>query len=676
MIIMKKIYFILIALLANINMFAQGWPANYSGVMLQGFSWDAYDYSQWTVLEKQADDMKGFIDLVWLPQSGKCIEPNQVMGYKPYYYFNQNSSFGTEAELKSLIAKFKANGIGAIADVVVNHRNTDGWFTFPAETYNGVTYKMLSTDICKNDDGGKAATQATKEGVSLSNNNDEGTDFGGCRDIDHKSANVQKIIKAYLKFLKEDIGYTGFRYDMVKGFSGTHVADYNDATGVKFSVGEYWDGNPSIINWINKTNKKSAAFDFQFRYNVRDAVNGAANGKVTTSSDWSKLNSNDNLMHDANYRRYAVTFVENHDTQYRSKDEPLDPLRKDTLAANAYMLAMPGTPCVFQPHWRAYKQEIKSMIEARKLAGITNMSNYTNKMAQTTCFANETTGNKAKLIVVVGNNTKAYTPSADYAQILEGYHYRYYLSKSAETAWCNIPSGEYEAGFKAKLTAVSQNSNAKLVYTTDGTDPTAKSKQVTTGNTINIDNTCTLKVGLLINGTVTGIRTYNYTVKAFEPYTITVYANADQVKNWGSTMCFYAWNSSETFTKAWPGTAVTATKTLNGKKWYYMDFKIKSKDAIVNIIFNQGNGTGKKQTVDLNAGNSTKYYEITTTMSNGKYTCKDVTAIWAPTGITGTPTIGNTTTDNAWYTLSGMKLGKKPAESGVYIHQGKKVIIR
>ena len=674
MIIMKKIYLILIALLASINMFAQGWPANYSGVMLQGFSWDSYDYSQWTVLEKQADDMKGFIDLVWLPQSGKCIETTQVMGYKPYYYFNQNSSFGTEAELRSLIAKFKANGIGAIADVVVNHRNTDGWFTFPAETYNGVTYQMLSTDICKNDDGGTTATQAKKDGVSLSNNYDEGTDFGGCRDIDHKSENVQKIIKAYLKFLKDDIGYTGFRYDMVKGFSGTHVGDYNDATGVEFSVGEYWDGNPSIINWINKTNKKSAAFDFQFRYNVRDAV-GVKDNKIVSAQNWSKLKSDNNLMHDPTYRQYAITFVENHDMQYRSADEPLDPLKRDTLAANAYMLAMPGTPCVFQPHWRAYKQEIKSMIEARKLAGITNMSNYTNKMAQTNCFANETTGDKAKLIVVVGNNTKAYTPGADYTQILEGYHYRYYLSKSAETAWCNIPSGEYEAGFKAKLTAVSQNSNAKLVYTTDGTDPTAKSKQVATGNTINIDETCTLKVGLLSNGTVTGIRTYNYTIKAFEPYTITVYANADQVTNWGSAMYFYAWNTSGELTEKWPGTAVTATKTLNGKKWYYMDFKIKSKDAIVNIIFNQGKN--KKQSVDLNAGNSTKFYEITTTQSNGKYTCKDVTAIWAPTGITGTPTISNTTTtDNAWYTLSGMKMGKKPAKNGVYIHQGKKVIIR
>lgn len=673
MIIMKKIYLTLIALLASINMFAQGWPANYSGVILQGFSWDSYDYSQWTVLEKQADDMKGFIDLVWLPQSGKCIETTQVMGYKPYYYFNQNSSFGTEAELRSLITKFKAAGIGAIADVVVNHRNTDGWFTFPAETYNGVTYKMQPTDICKNDDGGATAKQATKEGVSLSNNNDEGQDWDGCRDLDHKSANVQKIIKAYLKFLKEDMGYSGFRYDMVKGFSGSHVADYNDATGVKFSVGEYWDGNPSIINWINKTNKKSAAFDFQFRYNVRDAV-GVKDNKIVSSPNWSKLKSDNNLMHDPTYRQYAITFVENHDMQYRSADEQLDPLKRDTLAANAYMLAMPGTPCIFQPHWRAYKQELKSMIEARKLAGITNMSNYTNKMAQISCFANETTGNKAKLIVVVGNKTKAYTPSADYAQILEGYHYRYYLSKSAETAWCNIPSGEYEAGFKAKLTAVSQNSNAKLVYTTDGTAPTAKSKQVATGSTINIDNTCTLKVGLLINGNVTGIRTYNYTIKAFEPYTITVYANADQVTNWGSTMYFYAWNTSGEFTEKWPGTAVTATKTLNGKKWYYMDFKIKSKDAIVNIIFNQGKN--KKQSLDMNAGNSTKFYEITTTQSNGKYTCKDVTAIWAPTGITGTPTISNTTTDNAWYTLSGMKLDKKPAESGVYIHQGKKVIIK
>lgn len=40
---MKKVYLTLIALLAVISASAQGWPANYNGVMLQGFSWNAYE---------------------------------------------------------------------------------------------------------------------------------------------------------------------------------------------------------------------------------------------------------------------------------------------------------------------------------------------------------------------------------------------------------------------------------------------------------------------------------------------------------------------------------------------------------------------------------------------------------------------------------------------------------
>ena len=672
---MKKIYLSLVALLATINISAQGWPANYGGVMLQGFSWDSYDYSQWSVLEKQASDMKGYIDLIWVPQSGKCLESIQVMGYAPYYYFNQNSSFGTEAQLRSMIKTLKANGIGTIADVVINHHQTDGWFGFPEETYKGETYQFKTTDIVRNDDGGKALTEANKAKVSLSNNNDEGEDWDGCRDLDHKSANVQRIINAYLDFLKNDLGYEGFRYDMVEGFNGSHVADYNDAVGIKYSVGEYWDGNSLIENWINSTYKKSAAFDFQFRYNVRDAINGAGDGKVAATSNWILLKSNNNLMHDKNYRQYAVTFVENHDTQYRSASEPLDPIKKDTLAANAYLLAMPGTPCIFQPHWRAYEQDLKSMIDARKQAGITNMSDYAFVKLNKNYCAGEVTGEKAKLLFVVGNDTKTYQPGADYTQILDGYHYRYYLAKNAETAWANKASGEYEASFKATLTAVSQNANAKLVYTTDGTVPTASSKQATSGSTINIDNSCTLKVGLLINGIVSGIRTYNYTIKAFEPYTITVYANTDQITNWGNAMYFYAWNSNGTLTKAWPGTAVTATKDLGGKTWYYMNFDIKKKDDVVNIIFNQG--SGKKQTVDLAAGNSTKFFEVTSTLSGGKYTCTDVTSEYIPSTGIAAPIIDNArAADNAWYTLSGMKMLQKPSQAGIYIHQGKKIVVK
>ena len=599
---------------------SQGWASDYSGVMLQGFSWDSYNESQWKVLEKQADELKGYIDLVWLPQSGKCMEATQVMGYMPYYYFNQNSSFGSEAELRSLITKFKAAGIGAIADVVINHRNTDGWFTFPAETYKGVTYQMQSTDICKNDDGGTTATQAATNGVSLSQNNDEGTDFGGCRDIDHKSENVQKVIKAYLKYLKDDLGYTGFRYDMVKGFDGNHVADYNDATGVEYSVGEYWDGNEKIESWINRTNKKSAAFDFQFRYNVRDAVNGAANGKVTTSSDWSKLNSNDNLMHDANYRRYAVTFVENHDTQKRSESEQNDPLRKDTIAANAYMLAMPGTPCIFQPHWNAYKSEIKEMIAARKYAGITNMSNYANKQSKKTLYVNEVTGTKHNLLVAVGNDAAGYAGETGYTKILSGYHYAYFLSNDAETSWTSMPSGSYEEGFKTTLTAVSQTEGAKLVYTLDGSTPTAKSTTVESGKEISINGTCTLKVGLLVNGEVRNIATHQYTIEKFKAYKFMVYVNADAVK-WNPLYC-YTWKKKESV--EWPGEKMTETKTIGGKTWYYKEVSIDNATELVNVIFN--NGKDKPQTVDIKGLTSTAYFKIETSKEGKNYKVKDVTA--------------------------------------------------
>lgn len=600
---------------------SQGWASNYSGVMLQGFSWDSYNESQWKVLEKQADELKGYIDLVWLPQSGKCLETTQVMGYMPYYYFNQNSSFGSEAELRSLITKFKAAGIGAIADVVINHRNTEGWYNFPAETYKGVTYQMQSTDICKNDDGGTTATQAATDGVSLSQNIDEGTDFGGCRDIDHKSENVQKVIKAYLKYLKDDLGYTGFRYDMVKGFDGNHVAEYNDATGVEYSVGEYWDGNDKIESWINRTNKKSAAFDFQFRYNVRDAVNGAANGKVTTSSDWSKLNSNDNLMHDANYRRYAVTFVENHDTQKRSESEQNDPLRKDTIAANAYMLAMPGTPCIFQPHWNAYKSEIKEMIAARKYAGITNMSNYANKQSKKTLYVNKVTGTKHKLLVAVGNDADKYAGETGYTKILSGYHYAYFLSNDAETSWTDVPSGSYEEGFKTTLTAVSQTEGAKLVYTLDGSTPTAKSTTVESGKEISINGTCTLKVGLLVNGEVRNIATHQYTIEKFKAYKFMVYVNADAV-NWNSLYC-YTWKKAASV--EWPGEKMTETKTIGGKTWYYKEVSIDNANEVVNVIFNS-TGTDKPQTVDITGLTSTAYFEIETSKEGKKNKVKDVTA--------------------------------------------------
>ena len=675
---MKKIYFTFVALLATINMFAQGWPANYSGVMLQGFYWDSFSDSKWTHLEAQAPELGQYFNLVWIPQSANC--GGKSMGYDDLYWFsNYNSSFGSEDELRSLIKSFKANGIGTIADVVINHRkNVSTWFDFPVETYKGVTYEMKSTDICANDDGGKTKKEADKQGVKLSSNNDTGDDWSGMRDLDHNSTNVQTIVKAYLDMLLNDFGYAGFRYDMVKGYSGKFTGIYNDAAKPTYSVGEYWEGDASKVkNWLEatKVNDKitSAAFDFPIRYVVRDAI----------KANWSTVKT-DGLANDPAYKQYAVTFVENHDVEDRGTTQGYtpDPIRKDTLAANAYILASCGTPCVFYKHWIDCKQDIKAMINARQLAGITNTSNTTfNAFRGEGYNGIMTVGDKATLIAIVGPNAKKYTAPNTYAELLNGYHYRYFMPKKANVAWVDLASGDYEGTMKAKLVAVSNADDAQLVYTTDGTEPTASSKKAKSGEEIEIPfGETTLKVGLLIDGVVSGILTRNYKVEkpaAFDPYDITVYANADQV-GWKDGFNFWAWCDSPkenlTVKGAWPGDKITQYKEIDGKKWFYQTYKIKSRNYMVSFVFSTG--TGSPQTVDFTNINKDTYLEVQNEKNNGNYTIKDVTANIPSTGISS-PIVDNTASkDNAWYTLSGMKMMQKPNQPGIYIHQGKKMIIK
>ena len=427
---MQRLYTTLIAIIATISMMAQGWPANYDGVMLQGFFWDSFNDTQWTRLEKQADDLATTFDLVWIPQSGNS--GGTSMGYDDLWWFNNyNSSFGSEAELRSMINTFKAKGIGTIADVVINHRkNVSNWVDFPKETYNGVTYEMKSTDICANDDDGATKRWASQNGYSLSANNDTGEGWGGMRDLDHKSENVQTIVKAYLSFLLNDLGYAGFRYDMVKGYSASYTKMYNEDSKPQFSVGECWDSSNTIKNWIDGTGKTSAAFDFQFRYTVRNAIN---------AGDWTYLNKQNqgnwplvsSNYYNGNYRQYAVTFVENHDVQDRGTTNNYnpDPIKKDTLAANAYLLAMPGTPCIFLTHWKAYKQEIANMVAVRKAVGITNTSVPQNMASNKDYYAVQTTGTKGKLLCVVGTKADSYQPTGTgWKKALSGYHYVYYVS--------------------------------------------------------------------------------------------------------------------------------------------------------------------------------------------------------------------------------------------------------
>ena len=626
---MKKIFTTALVAMLPLLMLAQGWPANYDGVMLQGFYWDSYNETRWPKLESQADELAEFFKLVWIPQSANC--GGTSMGYDDLYWFtNYNSSFGTEDQLRSMITSFKNKGIGTIADVVVNHRKTTtDWVTFPTEVYQGVTYKLNSTDICKNDDGGATLSWANQNGKSLSSNNDTGEDWSGMRDLDHTSTNVQNNVKAYVKMLLNDLGYTGFRYDMVKGYSAYYTGLYNASCNAQYSVGEYWDGNESAVkNWIDGTKidgvVQSAAFDFPFRYVIRDAVN---------NSRWTGLasSSSKGLNMATNYKRYSVTFVENHDTQYRDANNQQDPIKTNIEAANAFLLSMPGTPCIFLKHWIDYKEEIKQMIYARQLAGITNTSTSFNLANSPTVnyYVQRTVGTRGALLAAMGS--ASYQIPDTYVIVASGTNYRLALSKTTETAWASKPSGEYEGTISVTLTAVSQTSGAQLVYTTDGSTPTASNgTRVADGTTISISKQTTLRVGVLAGGAVNGVITRNYEIdnSTFEPYEITVYLKDPTVapNNW-KQVNFYTWDSSnKQFNGNWPGQTITDTEVVNGVKFYRYKYNITGKDYYMNFVFNQGASAG--QTVDVTYVNKTSFFEITSQTTN--YTVANVTDLYLP----------------------------------------------
>ena len=667
---MKKLFSLIVSTLATLSLSAQGWPAQYEGVMLQGFYWDSFSQSQWVKLEKQADELSQYFSLVWLPQSADC--GGTSMGYDDLYWFpgHYNSSFGSEAELRSLIQTFKSKGIGTIADVVINHRkNVSNWVDFPKETYNGVTYELKSTDICGNDDGGATKQWAQQNGYSLSSNNDTGEGWPGMRDLDHKSENVQANVKAYLKMLLNDLGYTGFRYDMVKGYSATYTKMYNEDSQPQFSVGECWDGTNTIKNWIEGTGKTSAAFDFQFRYTVRNAANNGDWRKLIQQNDgnWPLISSSYN---NGAYKQWAVTFVENHDTEKRS-NAAQDPLKKDTLAANAYLLAMPGTPCVFFTHWIDCKQSIKAMIDVRRFAGIQNTGNYNMLQANNAKYAAfSSQGSKSNLLVVVGQ-TNMYTPEASWIKVLEGHHFAYYLDQNANTAWVDLASGEYEGTQKATLTAVTATAGAQLVYTTDGSTPTANSTKVASGTKIDITGNMTLKVGLLIGGAVSGIVTRTYTEPApVVKTTINIYVNTDKV-GW-TAVNFWSWGGDDSHSpvnKNWPGDKVSTTTAIGGKQWYAKEFTINGSDDFVNLVFSTGSGS--PQTVDINNVTTTKFYEVSTQKDGDKHLVTDVTGSYTDIReVRGNMADGS----NDIYDLQGRKVTQM--QRGIYIINGKKVVIK
>jgi alpha-amylase len=245
--------------------------------------------------------------------------------------------------------------VDAIADIVINHRvGTTNWADFSSPAF---------------DDNRRAVTRDDEWGQGTGNW-DTGDGYSAARDLDHTYYDVQNEIKNWMSWLKNTIGFSGWRYDYVKGYSGWYNQQYNNHTRPSFSVGELWPditGNyyasgsgvnyhrQKLMDWINSTGATSAAFDFTTKWQLMLAVQRGEYwrmGSVPGAIGW--------------WPAMSVTFIDNHDTGPSpgpggGQNHWAFPSNK-VEQGYAYILTHPGVPSVYWAHYFDWGSDLRNKI--------------------------------------------------------------------------------------------------------------------------------------------------------------------------------------------------------------------------------------------------------------------------------------------------------------------------
>ncbi|MBW6492293.1 MAG: starch-binding protein [Lentimicrobium sp.] len=580
-------------------------PAQCQDVMLQAFYWDSYADSRWTVLNAEAGEIASNFSLVWLPPSGNAQSTNN-MGYAPIWWFDQNSAFGTEAELKTLISSLNARGAKAIADVVVNHRSgATNWTDFPTEVYNGTTYSMGPAQICSTDEVANEPGQAQPTGAP-----DTGEDFNGSRDLDHLSTVVRNNVKGYMHFLKNEMGYSGWRYDMTKGFYAYFVNEYNLAAGAYFSVGEYFDGSYDLCKaWVNGCSNNSTTFDFPLKFRLNAAM--WSGGMDLTQLVWLMNGTTPQpagLIHHPDTKRYAVTFVDNHDTYVNGSPNRFN---GNVKAAYAFLMGSPGVPCVLLDHWNSNKAAIFAMIAARRAVQLHSESAVTVNQYANNLYVSTATGFNGSLIVKIGSGS--YTPPSGYTLATSGTDYAIWIKTTYAVAPSLLVTPSGGNYYTPQTVNMTTTAGASVYYTTNDTPP---------------NNSSTLYNAPVVISDSQTLRAiaYNPVAQLYSPevsntYTIASIPTSIRVRfkvptGWDACKV-YSWAGSTPLCGAWPGSSMT----LESDGYYSYDITGFS-TVPIGIVFNNGSTTSNQQTVDLFAAED-KCWDAGT-LSGGKYTAIEV----------------------------------------------------
>ena len=328
------------------------------------------------------------VTAAWLPPAYKGSAGAMDVGYGVYDLydlgeFNQKGSvrtkYGTVHEYISAVRHLRLAGIQTLGDVVLNHRlgadetesvrvtpvnpdnrleaqgsQEDGSvytrFTFPGRgrRYSPFTWDhtcFTGTDWDEKTKNNQQIYRFTGKQWAEETDSENGNyDYLMGLDVDVSNPVVVRETKRWLRWYIRTTGIDGLRLDAVKHISFPFyrdlLKDIRKKTAMDLpAVGEYWSSDPGkLLGYLDAVDNEMSLFDVSLHYNFFNASQAGADFDLRTIFDNTLIKERP---------QNAVTFVDNHDTQY---GQSLQSFVADWFRPHCYaliLLRQEGLPCVF-----------------------------------------------------------------------------------------------------------------------------------------------------------------------------------------------------------------------------------------------------------------------------------------------------------------------------------------
>ncbi|MBJ7898518.1 MAG: alpha-amylase [Cyanobacteria bacterium RI_101] len=364
--------------------------AEFNGTLMQWFHWYLpADGSHWTRLEREAEALaEAGITALWLPPAYKGTSGGFDVGYGVYDLFDLGefdqkgsvrTKYGSRDEYAQAVAKARSLGVQVYADVVFNHkmgadyeeefvaipfdpndrnrplgdaRTIRSWtgFNFPGrgERHSAMKWRWYhfdSVDYNSLDPNFRAVWRMADKNFETKVDLQGGNyDYLMGADLDMNHPEVLGELRHWGRWLLDTIGVDGFRLDAIKHINGDFFVNWlNDledyAQRDLFCVGEYWTYDLGTLSWyIANAGGQLSLFDAPLHNNFHQASRSGGFYDMRRILDGTLMKE---------FPLFAVTLVENHDTQpLQALESPVESWFKP-LAYAIILLRAEGYPCIF-----------------------------------------------------------------------------------------------------------------------------------------------------------------------------------------------------------------------------------------------------------------------------------------------------------------------------------------